>query len=130
MRGLPHKKLATPPKILSHLYVDNDLQLNSQYLTKNLNFENHIHQITKKANSMIGMIWRSFDFLDIHTFQLLYKAIIRPKPNTHSCVDPKFMETSGRSRKNPKAGNQNATAIKRTELRRQTKKTKFTNFVL
>ena len=48
-------------------------------IDKNLNFENHIHQITKKANSMIGMIWRSFDFLDIHTFQLLYKAIIRPK---------------------------------------------------
>ena len=48
-------------------------------IDKNLSFENHIHQITKKANSMIGMIWRSFDFLDIHTFQLLYKAIIRPK---------------------------------------------------
>ena len=43
-----------------------------------LNFKDHISQATTKANSILGVIWRSFDHLTDHTFVQLYKALVRP----------------------------------------------------
>ena len=43
----------------------------------NLNFDNHISNITKKANQMLGIIKRTFTFMDKQTFLLLYKALVR-----------------------------------------------------
>ena len=43
-----------------------------------LSFENHINEKVNKANSVMGVIRRTFEFLDIKTFKLLYTALVRP----------------------------------------------------
>ena len=42
-----------------------------------LSFEEHINTKVKKGNSMMGMIRRSFQFLNIKTFLPLYTALVR-----------------------------------------------------
>ena len=44
----------------------------------NLSFDNHINNCINKANKMIGLIRRSFSFLDKDIFCKLYKALVRP----------------------------------------------------
>ena len=43
-----------------------------------LTFEDHIQDKVNKANRIMGMIRRSFEYLDIPTFRTLFKAIVRP----------------------------------------------------
>ena len=43
-----------------------------------LNFEKHIQTQINKANMMVGIIRRSFKFMDMETFCLLFKALVRP----------------------------------------------------
>ena len=43
-----------------------------------LTFENHINEKVNKANSVMGVIRRTFEFLDTKTFRLLYTAMVRP----------------------------------------------------
>ena len=43
----------------------------------NLKFDIHISNITKKANQMIGIIRRTFSYMDKHIFLKLYKALVR-----------------------------------------------------
>ena len=43
-----------------------------------LNFESHISSKINKANKIMGLIRRSFTFLDKHTFNKLFKAFVRP----------------------------------------------------
>ena len=45
---------------------------------KKLNFDVHINTAVNKANQLIGLIKRSFQYLDRDMFIKLYKAIIRP----------------------------------------------------
>ena len=45
---------------------------------KELLFDKHITKSINKANSMIGLIRRTFSFLDKDTFLRLYKTLIRP----------------------------------------------------
>ena len=42
-----------------------------------LNFDIHISNITKKANQMLGIIKRTFSFMDKHIFPKLYKTLVR-----------------------------------------------------
>lgn len=44
----------------------------------NLSFDNHINNCINMANKMIGLIRRSFSFLDKDIFCKLYKALVRP----------------------------------------------------
>ena len=44
----------------------------------NLLFDRHIVNCVNKANGMIGIIKRTFSYLDKETFLMLYKAIVRP----------------------------------------------------
>jgi hypothetical protein len=44
----------------------------------NLSFEHHIMEKVSKANQMMGLIRRSFVYLDTENFRRLYKAIVRP----------------------------------------------------
>ena len=46
--------------------------------TENLKFDEHINNAVKKANKMVGLIRRSFEYLDANMFLKLYKAIVRP----------------------------------------------------
>ena len=43
-----------------------------------LSFENHMHGKIGKANRILGVVRRSFLYLDDKTFLYLYKALIRP----------------------------------------------------
>ena len=45
---------------------------------KYLSFDVHINNAISKANKMLGLVKRSFNFLDHTTFLMLYKALIRP----------------------------------------------------
>ena len=43
-----------------------------------MNFDLHIYGCINRSNRLIGIIYRSFDFLDIGTFIIMYKTVIRP----------------------------------------------------
>ncbi len=45
---------------------------------KNLNFDQHINNIVNKANQVLGVIKRTFTYLDRDVFIKLYKALVRP----------------------------------------------------
>ena len=48
-------------------------------IDNHLNFKLHISQTVSQANRLLGMIRRSFEYLDQETFLYLYKGLIRPK---------------------------------------------------
>ena len=43
-----------------------------------LTFENHLNEKVNKANSIMGDIQQTFEFLDMKTFRLLYTSLGRP----------------------------------------------------
>ncbi len=43
-----------------------------------LSFQKHINEKVNKANSIMGLIRRSYDYLDEENFVLLFKALVRP----------------------------------------------------
>jgi hypothetical protein len=43
-----------------------------------LNFEKHIQTQVNKANQIVGIIRKSFKYLDFKTFCLLFKSLVRP----------------------------------------------------
>ena len=45
---------------------------------KHLSFDAHIQNSFNKANSMIGIIRRTFTFIDGEIFTNLYKSLVRP----------------------------------------------------
>lgn len=47
-------------------------------IDKSLNFEDHMNEKIKKANSVMGIIRRTFATLDLHNFPILYKSLVRP----------------------------------------------------
>ena len=47
-------------------------------IDENLSFEKHMVEKINKANSVLGAIRRSFQFLDNKTFKLLYTSLVRP----------------------------------------------------
>ena len=51
-----------------------------------LSFSNHIAQATAKANRMIGLIRRSFDYLNERMLVLLYKSMVRPLLEYGNCI--------------------------------------------
>ena len=42
-----------------------------------LNFSEHIHMVSKKANGIVAVIRRTFTCLDCQCFNLLYKSLVR-----------------------------------------------------
>ena len=51
-----------------------------------LKFELHVAEKIKKANRMIGLIQRYFNYLDKSTFLTLYKALLRPHLEYAQCI--------------------------------------------
>ena len=43
-----------------------------------LKFEDHVNNIVNKANKMMGLVRRSFDYLDKPMFTKLFKSLVRP----------------------------------------------------
>ena len=56
------------------------------YIDKNLLFNVHCQRIANAANRLVGLTRRLFDYLDATTFQLIYKALIRPRIEYASSV--------------------------------------------
>ena len=48
------------------------------YVDSHLTFEKHMLTQINKANQMVGLIRRSFRYMDYATFSLLFKALVRP----------------------------------------------------
>ena len=76
------KKLATKPYYnmdatrLKIVEQEKDLGV---VVDSQLKFEEHITRIVKKANSVMGMIRRSFLYLDKDMFKKLFIAMVRPQ---------------------------------------------------
>ncbi len=62
---------------------ENDLGI---FFDSGLEFDKHINNKINKVNSIAGLIRRNFLFLDIHTFVLLYKALVRSQLEYASSV--------------------------------------------
>ena len=60
---------------LEHVFVEKDLGVK---VDSALRFEEHISEKVKKANTMVGLIRRSFSFLDCELFKKLYTTFVRP----------------------------------------------------
>ena len=68
--------------------VDTFKDLGVQFDSK-LTFDGHIHEKINKAYSMLGIIKRSFIYVDKSTFILLYRAMVRPHIEyAHSVWNP------------------------------------------
>ena len=69
-----------------HKYSINNIQIDTCSSEKDLGvffdnkliFDNHINYAVNKANLMLGLIKRSFLYLDIDSFLCLYKSLVRP----------------------------------------------------
>ena len=61
--------------ILQRVQMENDLGVS---VDSNLSFENHMATKISKANQIVGLIRRSFAFLDADLFKRLYIAFVRP----------------------------------------------------
>ena len=60
---------------LEHVFEEKDLGI---VVDNELTFEEHIETKVKKANSVLGMIRRSFSFLDVLTLVTLFTSFVRP----------------------------------------------------
>ena len=59
---------------LETLYCERDLGIHVDY---ELKFDKHIQKVVNKANAMVGLIRRTYKYLDHQSFVLLYKALVR-----------------------------------------------------
>ena len=56
-----------------------------------LSFKDHVSQACAKANKILGIVRRSFDYLTNKMFVQLYKSLVRPHLEYNHCVwDPHF----------------------------------------
>ena len=55
-------------------------------IDSSLKFEIHVAEKIKKANWMIGLIKRNFNYLNKNTFPTLYKALARPHLEYAQCI--------------------------------------------
>jgi hypothetical protein len=62
------------PSVLASVELEKDLGVS---IDNNLSFENHISEIIQKSNKILGVIKRNFKDLNLKTFSLLYKAVVR-----------------------------------------------------
>ena len=60
---------------LEHMFEEKDLGVTIDH---ELTFDEHIHLKVKKANAMMGLIRRSFSFLDKDLFRMLFTSFVRP----------------------------------------------------
>ena len=48
------------------------------FIDNKLNFKEHVHRTTSRANRIMGVIRRTFDYLTEETFVQLFKSLVRP----------------------------------------------------
>ena len=62
-------------KEIEHTFEEKDLGV---IIDSELTFADHISEKVKKANCLVGLIRRSFSYLDCSTFRKIYTAFVRP----------------------------------------------------
>ena len=60
---------------LEHVFDEKDLGV---IFDSDLSFDEHISRITQKANGIVGLIRRTFSYLDTKSFTNLYTSFVRP----------------------------------------------------
>ena len=68
-------KLKDSGKGMEHTLAEKDIGV---VIDSKLSFENHINKKVNKANSIMGVIRQTFEYLDIKTFKILYTSLARP----------------------------------------------------
>jgi hypothetical protein len=78
-------------KILEETTAERDLGI---WMDNNLKFSVHVEQAVAKANQMLGLIKRSFEYMDKYVLKQLYTAIVRPHLEYGNVVwHPRFKKT-------------------------------------
>ena len=57
-----------------------------------LKFSKHAAMVANKANKMVGIIRRTFDFLDESMLKILYKSLVRPHLEYANCKWSPFLQ--------------------------------------
>jgi len=60
---------------LEHVFSEKDLGVT---IDCNLRFDDHMTEKIKKANLILGLIRRSFSYMDFELFKQLYRTFVRP----------------------------------------------------
>ena len=71
---------------MTHVYTMNNRILENKselkdlsiLIDEHLRFSHHIAENVNKANQIMGLIRRTFVYLDMYNFKLLYKSLVRP----------------------------------------------------
>ena len=63
------------------------------HVDNNLSFKDHIYTKIKKANAVMGIIRRTFDYLDQNMFLQLFKSLVRPLIETSVAVWAPYKKT-------------------------------------
>ena len=71
----PEGNYSIPGTNLNTVDVEKDLGI---YIDNKLSFDHHINIKVKKANSLVGVLRRSFTFLDKYMFKQIFTTIVRP----------------------------------------------------
>jgi ribonuclease P/MRP protein subunit RPP40 len=69
-------KQGEPPHTLEESSVEKDLGV---FVDNQLSFSKHIQEAISKTNRLLGVIRRTYKFLDEVSWNLLYKGLVRPK---------------------------------------------------
>ena len=56
------------------------------HMDPELKFSQHLERQVNKANRLLGLIRRSFDYLDCDTMKLLFAALVRPHLEFGNCM--------------------------------------------
>ena len=73
-RSNPHYEYHLNDKTLDVTVVEKDLGI---HVTPDWKSEVHVAKVAAKANSMVGRIRRSFEFMDVGMFKAIYPSMIR-----------------------------------------------------
>ena len=60
---------------LEKTIIEKDLGVN---VDSQLKFSNHVEMQVNKGNKLLGLIRRSFTYLDKHSMLIMYKTLVRP----------------------------------------------------
>ena len=61
--------------ILQHAIEENDLGI---WIEPTLKFSTHVARVANKAHQILGLIHRSFTYIDVPLLKQLYTALVRP----------------------------------------------------
>ena len=96
-----------PETDTSYSMLDDTIELSNEEkdlgitIDSKLNFQQHINIQVKKANQKLGIINRTFNYMDKEMFLVLYKSLVRPHLE-HGSVDWSVIKKKKRGNANRK----------------------------